>query len=152
MEGRCQRLPQEIKKQLPVPFLGQELHSCDTTQIDVKTSTRFTRHHACPMDNGWVPVGQYLEFSPFRPPSEVHSHDRSPPRLHCPGLAAGSHLSATTLPQRFAVIHLLLSLYPPAAALSTLFFDKSLKQGNKKDRTAKAVRSLMSFFRIALRD
>ena len=41
--------------------MGQELHSCDTTQIDVlETSARFTRHHACPMDNGWVPVGIYL--------------------------------------------------------------------------------------------
>ena len=25
-----------------------------------KTSARFTRHHACPMDNGWVPVDIYL--------------------------------------------------------------------------------------------
>ena len=40
--------------------MGQELHSCDTTQIDVlETSARFTRHHACPMDNGWGPVGIY---------------------------------------------------------------------------------------------
>ena len=52
--------------------MGQELHSCDTTQIDVYTSTRFTRHHACPMDNGWDPVGIYLA-KPFKPPSEVHS-------------------------------------------------------------------------------
>ena len=52
--------------------MGQELHSCDTTQIDVKTSARFTRHHACPMDNGWVPVGIYLA-KPFKPPSKVHS-------------------------------------------------------------------------------
>lgn len=44
--------------------MGQELHSCDTTQIDVlETSARFTRHHACPMDNGWVPVGIYLDRS-----------------------------------------------------------------------------------------
>ena len=28
--------------------MGQELNSCDTTQIDVITSARFTRHHACP--------------------------------------------------------------------------------------------------------
>ena len=41
--------------------MGQEPYSCDTTQIDVlETSARFTRHHACPMDNGWVPVGIYL--------------------------------------------------------------------------------------------
>ena len=39
--------------------MGQEPDSCDTTQIDVFTSARFTRHHACPMDNGWDPVGIY---------------------------------------------------------------------------------------------
>jgi len=32
---------------------------CDTTQIDACASTRFTHHHACPMDNGWDPVGIY---------------------------------------------------------------------------------------------
>lgn len=62
--------------------MGQELRSCDTTQIDVmKTSARFTRHHACPMDNGWVPVGIYLALpeGPFKPPSKVHSLSRAPP-------------------------------------------------------------------------
>ena len=29
-------------------------------KLTLKTSARFTRHHACPMDNGWVPVGIYL--------------------------------------------------------------------------------------------
>jgi hypothetical protein len=32
-----------------------------------KTSARFTRHHACPMDNGWVPVGIYLVSRSSRP-------------------------------------------------------------------------------------
>ena len=62
--------------------MGQELHSCDTTQIDVlETSARFTRHHACPMDNGWVPVGIYWEriAPPFKPPSKVHSLGCTPP-------------------------------------------------------------------------
>ena len=43
-----------------------------------KTSARFTRHHACPMDNGWVPVGIYLGRpvqaaleSPFTQPRPV---------------------------------------------------------------------------------
>ena len=52
-------LCRSIKKQPLIPSMGQELHSCDTTQIDVNTSARFTRHHACPMDNGWGPVSPY---------------------------------------------------------------------------------------------
>ena len=53
--------------------MGQELHSCDTTQIDVlETSARFTRHHACPMDNGWVPVGIYLVSRSSRPRKSIH--------------------------------------------------------------------------------
>ena len=48
--------------------MGQEPYSCDTTQIDVlETSARFTRHHACPMDNGWGPVGIYLVSRSSRP-------------------------------------------------------------------------------------
>lgn len=73
--------------------MGQEPYSCDTTQIDVlETSARFTRHHACPMDNGWVPVGIYLGSHPgppFKPPSKVHSPGRAPPRSHHPGLSLG---------------------------------------------------------------
>ena len=53
--------------------MGQELYSCDTTQIDACTSTRFTRHHACPMDNGWVPVGIYLVARSSRPRKSIHS-------------------------------------------------------------------------------
>ena len=53
--------------------MGQELYSCDTTQIDVFTSARFTRHHACPMDNGWVPVGIYLVSRSSRPRKSIHS-------------------------------------------------------------------------------
>ncbi len=53
--------------------MGQELYSCDTTQIDVCTSARFTRHHACPMDNGWVPVGIYLVSRSSRPRKSIHS-------------------------------------------------------------------------------
>lgn len=53
--------------------MGQELHSCDTTQIDVlETSARFTRHHACPMDNGWVPVGIYSVSLSSRPRKSIH--------------------------------------------------------------------------------
>ena len=35
-------------------------------------STRFTHHHACPMDNGWGPVSPYWS-NRSRLPSEVHS-------------------------------------------------------------------------------
>ena len=48
-------------------------HLCDTTQIDARASTRFTHHHACPMDNGWGPVSPYLETFRSKPPSEAHS-------------------------------------------------------------------------------
>ena len=53
--------------------MGQELYSCDTTQIDVKTSARFMRHHARPMDNGWEPVGIYLVSRSSRPRKAIHS-------------------------------------------------------------------------------
>ena len=53
--------------------MGQELYSCDTTQIDACASARFTRHHACPVDNGWVPVGIYLVARSSRPRKSIHS-------------------------------------------------------------------------------
>ena len=51
---------QDVKKRF-CPIAGTKAfqHFCDTTQIDVCTSTRFTHQHACPMDNGWDPVGIY---------------------------------------------------------------------------------------------
>ena len=61
----------ETKKPLP-PHMGQKLSSCDTTQIDaIKTPARFTRHHAYPMDNGWVPVGIYLVARSSRPQKAI---------------------------------------------------------------------------------
>lgn len=48
----------------------------------LSTPTRFTRHHACPVDNGWGPVGIYWGIvcpTPFKPPSEVHSPTASDP-------------------------------------------------------------------------
>ena len=115
------------KKQPLIPLLGQELYSCDTTQIDVVkrplASRAITRAR-------WITGGSpsaATKKTLFRPPSEVHSHDRSPFRFHYPELAAGSHLSATTLPQRFVVIHLLLPLYTSVHRLSTLFFVAEIK-------------------------
>jgi len=40
--------------------MGQELHSCDTTQFDVTYVLSLTRTIIrAPMDNGWEPVGIY---------------------------------------------------------------------------------------------
>ena len=51
--------------------MGQEPYSCDTTQLDACASARFTRHHACPVDNGWVPVGIYLVARSSRPRKSI---------------------------------------------------------------------------------
>lgn len=107
--------------------MGQEPDSCDTTQIDVFTSARFTRHHACPMDNGWVPVGIYLGFQfgpPFKPPSKVHSPGRAPPRSHHPGLSLGLPHRLLLFLKGLRLIDLLVSLYAPRLRLSSLFSPK----------------------------
>ena len=80
--------------------MGQEPYSCDTTQIDACASTRFMRHHACPMDNG-TGSRRHLLGCPFKPPSEVHSHDHAPLCFHHPELSKGLCLPGTTLPHRF---------------------------------------------------
>ena len=58
--------------------MGQELHSCDTTQIDMFPHIRSLMRSIkrIPMDNGWVPVGHYSILS-FAPPSTVHSFCRA---------------------------------------------------------------------------
>ena len=52
--------------------MGQELHSCDTTQIDMFSHIRSLMRSIkrIPMDNGWVPVGRYSTYI-FR--SALHS-------------------------------------------------------------------------------
>ena len=64
--------------------MGQEQSSCDTTQIDPRSTVDplvflriVTRD---PGITGRVPVGSYLDRSPFRPPSKVHSPNT--PALH----------------------------------------------------------------------
>ncbi len=68
------------KKQPPIPTMGQELRSCDTTQIDEKFVRSLMRTIIrIPIDNGRDPVGIYSSKRFFKPPSEVHSfraHDR----------------------------------------------------------------------------
>ena len=58
--------------------MGQELHSCDTTQIDMFPHIRSLMRSIkrIPMDNGWVPVGRY-SINSFAPPSTVHSFCRA---------------------------------------------------------------------------
>ncbi len=54
--------------------MGQELRSCDTTQIDGQAVRSLMRTIIrIPIDNGRDPVGIYLGHRPFKPPSEVHS-------------------------------------------------------------------------------
>lgn len=54
--------------------MGQELRSCDTTQIDGQAVRSLMRTIIrIPIDNGRDPVGIY-SAKPFKPPSEVHSH------------------------------------------------------------------------------
>lgn len=54
--------------------MGQELRSCDTTQIDEKFVRSLMRTIIrTPIDNGRDPVGIYSSKRFFKPPSEVHS-------------------------------------------------------------------------------
>ena len=67
-------MPVKQKKQPPIPTMGQELRSCDTTQIDEKFVRSLMRTIIrTPIDNGRDPVGIYSRKNSFKPPSEVHS-------------------------------------------------------------------------------
>lgn len=67
--------------------MGQELRSCDTTQIDEKFVRSLMRTIIrTPIDNGRDPVGIYSSKRFFKPPSEVHSfrtddRDLTPPTV-----------------------------------------------------------------------
>ena len=88
--------------------MGQELYSCDTTQIDVKTSAHFMRHHARPMDNGWVPVGIYLVSRSSRPRKAIHTVVPHPAPTIQDSLKV--HHPATFLSLRFDLLIYLSSL------------------------------------------
>ena len=63
--------------------MGQELHSCDTTQIDAYSVRSLMRTIIrTPMDNGWEPVGIYCGSPRFKPPSKVHSLRSCQPQSH----------------------------------------------------------------------
>ena len=58
----------EHKKTAPYPTWDKSCTPAIPPKLTFwKTSARFTRHHACPMDNGWVPVGIYLVSRSSRP-------------------------------------------------------------------------------------
>ena len=92
--------------------MGQELYSCDTTQIDVlQTSAHFMRHHAYPMDNGWDPVGIYLVSRSSRPRKAIHSAVPHPALTIQDSLKV--HLPATFLSHRFLTNELTLIIVSP---------------------------------------
>ena len=69
----------EYKKTAPYPTWDKSCTPAIPPKLTSwKTSARFTRHHACPMDNGWVPVGIYLVSRSSRPRKSIHS---AAPRL-----------------------------------------------------------------------
>ena len=55
----------EYKKTAPYPPWDKSCTPAIPPKLTFQTSARFTRHHACPMDNGWVPVGIYLVACPM---------------------------------------------------------------------------------------
>ena len=62
----------EYKKTAPYPTWDKSCTPAIPPKLTFwKTSARFTRHHACPMDNGWVPVGIYLVSRSSRPRKSI---------------------------------------------------------------------------------
>ena len=65
--------------------MGQELHSCDTTQIDVKNARSLMRTIIrIPIDNGRAPVGHYSISLSLRPQQSIPS---APPTVITPPTA-----------------------------------------------------------------
>ena len=61
----------EYKKTAPYPPWDKSCTPAIPPKLTFQTSARFTRHHACPMDNGWVPVGIYLVARSSRPRKSI---------------------------------------------------------------------------------
>ena len=124
MEGLLPDSRSEKQKKLPVPPWDGSFCFCDTTQIDACASTRFVRHHARPMGNGWGPVGSYWDFPPFRPPSKAHS-----PAAPCPDCTIRDSLEVccagySSFSQVFRIFGYV-SLYRSLSRLSTRFRKKT---------------------------
>ena len=66
--------------------MGQELHSCDTTQIDMFSHilSLMRSIKRIPMDNGWDPVGRYSITLSLRPQQSILS---APPTVIAPPTA-----------------------------------------------------------------
>jgi len=82
MEGS---LPVKQKKQPPIPTMGQELRSCDTTQIDEEFVRSLMRTIIrTPIDNGRDPVGIYSSLPLFQAALRSPFTLRRRPRSHHP--------------------------------------------------------------------
>ena len=89
--SRCQRPNLEYKKTAPYPTMGQELYSCDTTQIDAFASARSC---AASCASRWITGGHpsvptCIHTNAFRPPSKVHSPYAVPLHSHHRQLSEG---------------------------------------------------------------
>ena len=114
-----------MQQKSPCPItMGQELYSCDTTQIDIcgkrfhKTSSRLTCHHTRPVDNGWVPVGIYLVARSSRPRKSIH-----PAAPYPDSTIQGSLCVRKPITYSFSSVYqivMLLLLYAAPSILSTL--------------------------------
>ena len=92
-----------IKKQPLIPSMGQELHSCDTTQIDACASARFcVPSYASRWITGGHPSAPTcIRPDVFRPPSKVHSPYAVPLHSHRRQLSDARFCKGTLLSQRF---------------------------------------------------
>ena len=92
-----------IKKQPLVPHMGQELHSCDTTQIDACASARYcVPSYASRWITGGHPSAPTcIRPDGFRPPSKVHSPHAVPLHSHRRQLSDARFCKGTPLSQRF---------------------------------------------------
>lgn len=59
------------KKTAPYPTWDKSCTPAIPPKLTLNMSARFTRHHACPMGNGWVPVGIYLVSRSSRPQKSI---------------------------------------------------------------------------------
>ena len=100
---RCRRPNLEYKKTAPYPLMGQELHSCDTTQIDACASARYcVPSYASRWITGGHPSAPtYIRPDAFRPPSKVHSPYADPLHSHRRQLSDARFCKGTPLSQRF---------------------------------------------------
>ena len=100
---RCRRPNLEYKKTAPYPLMGQELHSCDTTQIDACASARYcVPSYASRWITGGHPSAPTcIRPDGFRPPSKVHSPYAVPLHSHRRQLSDARFCKGTPLSQRF---------------------------------------------------